>query len=481
MRTSGGGEDANLAPGTRFDHYEIEAELGRGGMGTVYVGRDLSLERKVAIKVLQTESTPGGVREQRFIREARAQAQLASPRIVQIYFVGHIAAAPAEAGGTPRPPRLYFAMELVEGASLEAVVGERGPLPPEEVRGHAIQIVEGLRDAFRAGFIHRDVKPSNLLLAEGGYVKIADFGLAKSHDDDVGLTQDGAIVGSPLYMAPEQCRGAEVDFRADMYGLGCTLFHILAGGPPFKGTNALQLIALHTTEKPPRLEKLAPHVDPAFTSVVHRLLAKEPADRFASHDDLLDALHAAAPGSAPAAGFFTRGMAVGIDCVIAGILIWALGWPGIFVHLAYVTLGHWRFGQTVGKYLMRIRVSMTGGGRVPLGRALLRTLLALWYPFLLGATILWSQGWGSLIATIERLYAIGDSRTVVLGMVVNSALLSVVFGAGLLLAAIIPTKRAVHDLIVGTQVTYTLAPVASGSSRGGSPSSVGKSRGAGSR
>ena len=190
--------------GTQFDHFQIEGPLGRGGMGDVYRGHDDSLDRRVAIKVLPDEYADQQELYERFIREARAQAKLNSSHVAHIYYIGRT------------PPRrmghkgsLFFAMELVEGGALEDVLERGETLDCERARTLMIQVARGLQDALDAGIVHRDIKPSNLLLDRNGNVKIADFGVAKPirGDIDSKITQEGAVVGSPLYMAPEQARG----------------------------------------------------------------------------------------------------------------------------------------------------------------------------------------------------------------------------------------------------------------------------------
>ena len=194
----------------------------------MYLGRDRSLDRRVAIKVLPADLEDNGELQERFMREARAQARLNSPHVAHIYYIGK----------TPRARRsgrrsLYFAMELVEGGDLESLLEQGERLEPERARRLMLQVAGGLRDAQEAGIIHRDIKPSNLLLDKNGDVKIADFGVAKPvGETDSKITRDGAVVGSPLYISPEQARGDEIDHRADMYAVGCTFYHLLSGARP---------------------------------------------------------------------------------------------------------------------------------------------------------------------------------------------------------------------------------------------------------
>ncbi len=252
--------------------------------------------------------------QERFIREAQAQARLSSPNVVQIYFIGRV---PAEIAPSPALPEgaahgsLYFAMELAPGGSLEALLERGERLQPEDARRQMIQVTRGLRDAYAEGIVHRDIKPGNLLLGRDGAVKIADFGLAKPRDPNLGLTRDGAVLGTPLYMAPEQAMGEPLDHRADMYALGATFYHLLTGSTPFDAPNAVAMIARHLTAPPPRVRERAPSVPPRLAHIVERLMAKDRAARYATYDDLLAALDAAAPERIEPAGFWTRAAAAG--------------------------------------------------------------------------------------------------------------------------------------------------------------------------
>jgi serine/threonine-protein kinase len=222
------------------------------GWAQVYVGHDRSLDRRVAIKVLPDELATQPDLQERFVREARAQAQLNSPHVVHIYYIGHTPAASGETGS------LFFAMELVEGGALENVLDGGEKLDAERARKLMIQVARGLRDAEAAGIIHRDIKPSNLLVDRNGDIKIADFGVAKPiRQRDSKITQEGAVVGSPLYMAPEQARGEAVDHRADMYSLGCTFYHLLSGAPPFDGPTPIVVVSKHLTATPAPLSEVA--------------------------------------------------------------------------------------------------------------------------------------------------------------------------------------------------------------------------------
>jgi uncharacterized RDD family membrane protein YckC len=440
--------------GARFDHFDVDKPLGSGGMGAVYLGRDRSLDRRVAIKVLPPEVAAEEERQERFLREARAQARLNSPNVVHIYYIGHTPAL-EESGQRS----LFFAMELVDGGDLESVIDQGEKLEPERGRQLMIQVARGLRDAQEAGIIHRDIKPSNLLLDKSGTVKIADFGVAKPlGGTDSKITRDGAVVGSPLYMAPEQARGDDVDHRADMYAVGCTFHHLLSGTAPFDGKTPLAVISKHMTEAPPALRDKTPSVPKALAAVVDRCMAKDPEARFASYDDLIAALEAAAPETIRYGGFWTRGAAVAIDVVIASLVIGILGVPGLILHLVYVTAVHAIWGQTLGKYLMNLKVRRWDGHALGWGRSAVRTIASMWLPFFAGLVILLTQGRGGLATAVRQIQLtnLEAFQGLVLAVLLGNALLGLLYVGGLALAAFHPQKRAAHDLIVGSEVVYRL-------------------------
>lgn len=446
--------DAGRWAGKRFDHFDVERPLGSGGMGAVYVGHDRSLDRRVAIKVLPHDLAESGELQERFLREARAQARLNSPHVAHIYYIGRTPAAD-ESGKTS----LFFAMELVDGGDLEAFVERGERLEPERARGLMLEVAKGLRDAQLAGIIHRDIKPSNLLLDKKGTLKIADFGVAKPvGGNDSKITRDGAVVGSPLYMAPEQAKGDEVDHRADMYSVGCTFFHLVSGRPPFDAKTPVAVISKHLTEAPPKVASVAPDVPKPLAALIERLMAKAPAERFATYDELLAVLEAAAPEKVRFGGFWVRGAAVGIDVGLASLIIGFFGVPGLLLHLAYVTVAHAIRGQTLGKALMNLRVRRLDGSPLGVGRSLTRTISSMWLPFFAGLVILLTEGRGGLSLAIRQIQLtdVDAFKGLVLAVALGNVLLSLLYGAGLMIAAFHPEKRAAHDLLVGSEVVYRL-------------------------
>jgi serine/threonine protein kinase len=281
----------------RIDRYVLEQELGRGASGTVYRAMHAVMRRPVALKVLHTERTSSPAALERFLGEARAVAAIGSPSIVQVF----------DAGVTP-DGKAFVAMELLEGEDLAACLARTGPVSA----GRAIEIgsgvCRGLADAHAAGIVHRDLKPANLFLhaADAGptALKILDFGVSKTmHADGTSLTVKGAVVGTPQYMAPEQFSSvAPIDARADLYSLGVVLYQALTGVLPHDAPSVASLIAAKLTESPRPLGALRPDLPSALVAVVHRLLAIDPAARFASAaelDDALAALAAPAPGAPP--------------------------------------------------------------------------------------------------------------------------------------------------------------------------------------
>src|SRR4051812_45070600 len=228
----------------RLGHFQISKKLGAGGMGEVYLATDLALDRPVAVKVLPAGTAAGTARD-RMIREARAQARVMHSNVAHIYFIGE------DAG------RLYFAMEYVTGETL-ADRCARGPVPAEQALAIIHDAVLGLREAQRSGFTHRDVKPSNLMVDGHGVVKVLDFGLAAGapeHADIDGPVAQTTMAGTPLYMAPEQARGEPVDFRADIYALGATLYQLVSGRPPFQAQTAAELRTLHESAERPSIPR----------------------------------------------------------------------------------------------------------------------------------------------------------------------------------------------------------------------------------
>jgi TolB-like protein len=263
------------------ERYPIERPLGRGGMATVYLARDLKHQRPVALKVLHPELA-AGLGPERFLREIRIEANLQHPHILPLHDSG-------EADGF-----LYYVMPYVEGESLRQRLTREGRLSLADSLRIVGDVGEALAYAHGRGVIHRDVKPENILLT-GGHALVADFGIAKAVEaaGDTKLTETGWGMGTPAYMSPEQIAGGMVDGRSDIYGLGCVLYEMLAGQPPFTGPNARAIFARHHLDPVARLGTVRSAVPPHVEEAVLRALAKEPEDRFETVAQLLEALQVA--------------------------------------------------------------------------------------------------------------------------------------------------------------------------------------------
>jgi eukaryotic-like serine/threonine-protein kinase len=257
-----------------FNHFELRETLGTGGMGTVYKARDTQLERDVALKLLRKDLGPEYANQLQ--QEARITASINHPHVVQVFSFGR------------DHDQYYLVMELVDCGTLDDLIAERKKLPEEEVLRAGIEVARGLRAAYRKGLIHRDVKPANILFNADGMAKISDFGLAGIAETQVQTS--GAIWGTPYYVAPERLNNQPEDFRSDIYSLGATLFHAVAGRPPFEGEtmSASDLRALKSN--PLKLKDVAPEVSRPTASAIARMIAPDPRLRFASHDAVILAL-----------------------------------------------------------------------------------------------------------------------------------------------------------------------------------------------
>jgi WD40 repeat protein len=253
----------------RLGAFDVVRVVGRGGMGVVLHGYDPHLQRDVALKVIDPQLAGNEVARKRFCREARAAAAVTHDNLVAVHQVDE-----DEDSGLP-----YLVMQLVNGESLDQRLKRVGTLSAVEVARLGMQAAAGLAAAHAGGLIHRDIKPGNILLEAGtDRVKLTDFGLAKAAED-VRLTRTGFVAGSPLYMAPEQARGDEVDHRADLFSLGSVLYEAAAGKPPFDAKTPLAVLRRVADETPPPLREVDPHIPDWLSDVIDRLLAKDPADR----------------------------------------------------------------------------------------------------------------------------------------------------------------------------------------------------------
>jgi hypothetical protein len=285
--TTQGPASALLSVGSRFGDYRIEGTIGHGGMGIVYLARELGLDRLVALKVIRPELAHERHFRARFQAESRIAAAIEHPRVVTIFGAGELDGL------------LYVAMRYVPGDDLGRLIATRGALPPAEAAGLIDQVAEGLDAVHAAGLVHRDVKPANVIVAEGESDSgpgafLTDFGLAKAAAATDGLTATGEVIGSVDYMAPEQIEGRSIDARTDVYALGCVLFHAVGGRVPFPDRESSAKMWAHLNEPPPTAS--AGDGARALERAIRRAMEKDPARRFPSAGDLGRAALAAVHG-----------------------------------------------------------------------------------------------------------------------------------------------------------------------------------------
>jgi tRNA A-37 threonylcarbamoyl transferase component Bud32 len=274
-----------LQPGLVLGGIRIDSLLGRGAMGEVYLGQQVSLKRPVAVKRIAEHLLGNDEAVGRFEREAQCVARIQSPHVVAVH---NFLRVHDDRGAE----HALLVMELVDGgASLRALLANRvQPFDWRTATALILHVADGLAAAAEHGVVHRDIKPDNVMVTRKGIAKLTDFGLAKSVDSSA-MTIEGTVMGTPLYLPPEACRGLAVDARGDLYSLGCTWFHLLAGRPPFHAASTVALLRAHLDDAPPSLRELVPTVPEAIAALVHRLLAKDPAQRLASAQALVDEIH----------------------------------------------------------------------------------------------------------------------------------------------------------------------------------------------
>ncbi len=259
--------------------YKIIQVLGRGGMGIVYRAYDKNLERYVAIKFLKSEIVDNPNLRERFKREAKNQAKLNHQNIVTVY------------GFLDYEGMLGIVMEYVEGTSLDKLIYSRRRLHLNDAIFLIKQVLSAVGYAHSKGFIHRDIKPSNIIVTKEGLAKIMDFGISKSiFDDNNSMTRTGAKVGTPFYMSPEQIKGKNVSHHTDIYALGCTLYEMITGDPPFMGDSEYEVLEAHMKKEPPKIHLRFPDIPPMIDEILAKALSKNPADRFQNCKEFYDAI-----------------------------------------------------------------------------------------------------------------------------------------------------------------------------------------------
>jgi eukaryotic-like serine/threonine-protein kinase len=272
--------------------YRLEAKLGSGGMSTVYLSRDETLDRPVAVKVMHREMSEQEDQLQRFRQEARAVAKLSHPNVVSVIDAG-------EDGGHP-----YIVFEYVKGETLKQRIGRVGALDTQEAIAYAIEVARGLGVAHGRNMVHRDIKPQNVLIDEEGRAKLTDFGISRQLEQ-AGVTATGRVLGTTDYVAPEQAMGHGVDPRSDVYSLGVVLYEMLVGQVPFHADSQVGVAMKHVNEELPDVQRRRPEASAAVALVVERATAKDPAERYQTVGEMIDDLETALEVEAARAGSTT--------------------------------------------------------------------------------------------------------------------------------------------------------------------------------
>jgi uncharacterized RDD family membrane protein YckC len=445
--------------------YRLLRQLGTGGMGKVYEAEEIATGRRVALKLIAREYSHSHDAVERFRREGRLASRITHPRCV------FVLAADEEAG------QPFIVMELMPGTTLKDLVDQRGPLPIHEALLKILDVIEGLQETHRLGVIHRDVKPSNCFLEASGRVKVGDFGLSRSLLVDSTLTQTGAFLGTPLYSSPEQIRKDLLDQQTDVYSVAATLYFLLTGQAPFqKSGDAAAILARVVCDPPPPARTLRPEIPKGLDRVLLRGLERQRERRWRSLDELREALLPFVPGHLSIGGMGVRLGAYLIDYFALSVLTLPFSFalflltgidpatdalsgvrpPVVLLSLVlwvgYFGLPEARWGCSVGKWLLRLHVTTTGGERPSLSRSVLRTLV---FFLLLHSGLLADCLWSVLAYPQPYSHAEVARHFGLTALIINVLpLLGFAAGTGLV---VLPMRncngyRGLHEFVTGTQV-----------------------------
>lgn len=333
----------NIGPGVTIGGFELKQLLGKGGMGEVYLARQVSMDRDVAVKILPASF---GLREEnirRFQQEVKMAARLKESNIVRAHEAG-------EDLGVH-----FLAMEYVEGEAMDERLRRCGPFPEAEARTIVEKLARALSQLWlKHRMIHRDIKPANIILGEDGEPELMDMGVSKALDEGLGVTVSTAITGTPNYMSPEQVMGAaDIDFRTDMYSLGATLYHMLTARVPFNGKTLMEVLHKQTTEEQPDPRDHNPAISPEMVAIIRRMMAKRPADRYSDWEEFIAALHAPAANHHRAFGVSKLVFGAGALAALMGALfftVWAPPADGTdgAVDLSDGLVARWSFEEVNG-------------------------------------------------------------------------------------------------------------------------------------